>query len=44
MPIHSDMVWDPLRKKSSRPTPEMEGREWVISDLHKGMKGPQRVT
>ena len=31
MPIHSDMVWDPLRKKSVRLTPEEEVRQWFIS-------------
>ena len=34
------MVWDPLRKKSVRLTPEEEVRQWFISVLHEGMKVP----
>ncbi len=43
MPIHSDMVWDPLRKKSVRLTPEEEVRQWFISVLHTGMKVPEHM-
>ena len=43
MPIHSDMVWDPLRKKSVRLTPEEEVRQWFISVLHAGMKVPEHM-
>ena len=43
MPIHRDMVWDPLRKKSVRLTPEEEVRQWFISVLHTGMKVPEHM-
>ena len=43
MPIHSDMVWDPLRKKSVRLTPEEEVRQWFISVLHEGMQVPEHM-
>ena len=43
MPIHSDMVWDPLQKKSVRLTPEEEVRQWFISVLHEGMKVPEHM-
>ena len=43
MPIQSDMVWDPLRKKSVRLTPEEEVRQWFISVLHEGMKVPEHM-
>ena len=43
MPIHSDMVWDPLRKKSVRLTPEEEVRQWFISVLHEGMGVPEHM-
>ena len=43
MPIHSDMVWDPLRKKSVRLTPEEEVRQWFISVLGTGMKVPEHM-
>ena len=43
MPIHSDMVWDPLRRKSVRLTPEEEVRQWFISVLHEGMKVPEHM-
>lgn len=41
MAIHSDQVWDPLRKKSVKLTPEEEVRQWFISVLHEGMKVPE---
>ena len=41
--IHSDMVWDPLRKKSVRLTPEEEVRQWFIAVLHEGMKVPEHM-
>ena len=41
--MHSDMVWDPLRKKSVRLTPEEEVRQWFISVLHEGMKVPEHM-
>lgn len=40
----TDMIWDPLRRKSVRATPEEEVRQWFISAvLHKGMKVPQHM-
>ena len=41
--IHSEMVWDPLRKKSVRLTPEEEVGQWFISVLHEGMQGPEHM-
>lgn len=43
MPVQSDMVWDPLRKKSVRQTPEEEVRQWFISVLSTGMKVPEHM-
>ena len=43
MPIHSDMVWDPLRRKSVSLTPEEEVRQWFISVLGTGMKVPEHM-
>ena len=43
MPVHSDMLWDPLRKKSVVRTPEEEVRQWFISVLHEGMKVPEHM-
>ena len=43
MPIHSDKVWDPLRKKSVTLTPEEEVRQWFISVLSLGMKVPEHM-
>ena len=40
MPIHSDRIWDPLRKKSVRLTPEEEVRQWFISVLHDSRETP----
>ena len=37
------MVWDPLRKKSVRLTPEEEVRQWFISVLHEGMQVPEHM-
>ena len=37
------MVWDPLRKKSVRLTPEEEVRQWFISVLHEGMGVPEHM-
>ena len=37
------MVWDPLRKKSVRLTPEEGVRQWFISVLHEGMKVPEHM-
>ncbi|MBR1705288.1 MAG: type I restriction enzyme HsdR N-terminal domain-containing protein [Bacteroidales bacterium] len=43
MPVQSDMIWDPLRKKSVHRTPEEEVRQWFISVLHEGMKVPEHM-
>ncbi len=43
MPVHSDRIWDPLRKKSVAQTPEEEVRQWFISVLHTGMKVPEHM-
>ena len=40
----TEMIWDPLRRKSVRATPEEEVRQWFISAvLHEGMKVPQHM-
>ncbi len=41
--MESDFVWDPLRKKSVRNTPEEQVRQWFISVLHEGMKVPEHM-
>ena len=41
--MQTDYVWDPLRKKSVRCTPEEEVRQWFISVLHEGMKVPEHM-
>ncbi|MBR1570062.1 MAG: type I restriction enzyme HsdR N-terminal domain-containing protein [Bacteroidales bacterium] len=41
--MESDYIWDPLRKKSVRCTPEEEVRQWFISVLHEGMKVPEHM-
>jgi len=41
--MESDFVWDPLRKKSVRNTPEEAVRQWFISVLHEGMKVPEHM-
>ena len=38
-----DFVWDPLRKKSVRNTPEEGVRQWFISVLHEGMHVPEHM-
>lgn len=43
MPVQSDYIWDPLRKKSVRQTPEEEVRQWFISVLETGMKVPRHL-
>lgn len=43
MHMHSDWIWDPLRRKSVRCTPEEEVRQWFISVLHEGMKVPEHM-
>lgn len=41
--MQSDWIWDPLRRKSVRNTPEEEVRQWFISVLHEGMKVPEHM-
>lgn len=39
----SDYIWDPLRRKSVRNTPEEQVRQWFISVLHEGMGVPEHM-
>ena len=41
--MESAFIWDPLRKKSVRNTPEEAVRQWFISVLHQGMKVPEHM-
>lgn len=41
--MQSDFIWDPLRKKSVRNTPEEAVRQWFISVLHEGMRVPEHM-
>ena len=42
--MQSDYIWDPLRKKSVRNTPEEAVRQWFISAvLHEGMGVPEHM-
>ena len=41
--MESDYIWDPLRKKSVRNTPEEAVRQWFISVLHEGMHVPEQM-
>ena len=41
--MESDYIWDPLRKKSVRNTPEEQVRQWFISVLHEGMGVPEHM-
>jgi len=41
--VVSDYIWDPLRKKSVRNTPEEQVRQWFISVLHEGMGVPEHM-
>ena len=41
--IQDEYIWDPLRKKSVRNTPEEAVRQWFISVLHEGMKVPEHM-
>ena len=44
MSMQSDYIWDPLRKKSVRNTPEEAVRQWFISAvLHEGMGVPEHM-
>ena len=42
-PMESAYIWDPLRRKSVRNTPEEAVRQWFISVLHEGMKVPEHM-
>ena len=41
--IKQEYIWDPLRKKSVKNTPEEAVRQWFISVLHEGMKVPEHM-
>ena len=41
--MESDYIWDPLRRKSVRNTPEEQVRQWFISVLHEGMGVPEHM-
>ena len=42
--MQSDYIWDPLRRKSVRNTPEEAVRQWFISAvLHEGMGVPEHM-
>ena len=41
--VQDAYIWDPLRKKSVRNTPEEAVRQWFISVLHEGMKVPEQM-
>ena len=41
--MQSDYIWDPLRRKSVRNTPEEAVRQWFISVLHEGMGVPEHM-
>jgi type I site-specific restriction endonuclease len=41
--VESDYIWDPLRRKSVRNTPEEQVRQWFISVLHEGMGVPEHM-
>ena len=41
--MESDCIWDPLRRKSVRNTPEEQVRQWFISVLHEGMGVPEHM-
>ncbi len=41
--MQSDMVWDPLRKKSVALTPEERVRQWFIGVLSTGLKVPEHM-
>lgn len=41
--VQADHIWDPLRRKSVRNTPEEAVRQWFISVLHEGMHVPEHM-
>lgn len=41
--VQNEYIWDPLRRKSVKNTPEEAVRQWFISVLHEGMKVPEHM-
>ena len=41
--MESGYIWDPLRKKSVKNTPEEAVRQWFIGVLHQGMGVPEHM-
>ena len=41
--VQTEYIWDPLRKKSVRNTPEEAVRQWFIAVLHEGMGVPEHM-
>ncbi len=41
--LSSEYIWDPLRRKSVRNTPEEAVRQWFISVLHEGLHVPEHM-
>ena len=41
--VQEQYIWDPLRRKSVRNTPEEAVRQWFISVLHEGMHVPEHM-
>ena len=41
--VQDAYIWDPLRKRSVRNTPEEAVRQWFISVLHEGMGIPEQM-
>jgi len=41
--VQDAFIWDPLRRKSVRNTPEEAVRQWFISVLHQGMGVPEHM-
>ena len=41
--MESDYIWDPLRRKSVKNTPEEAVRQWFIGVLHEGMGVPEHM-
>ena len=41
--MESEYIWDPLRRKSVKNTPEEAVRQWFIGVLHQGMGVPEHM-
>ena len=41
--MESEYIWDPLRRKSVKNTPEEAVRQWFISVLHEGVGVPEHM-